>query len=327
MARLPSWSRFFWSALALPLLFACGGTFSTGPDSGGGPAGGSGAAGGGATAGAAGSSCAYQGKSYPDGARFPASDGCNSCACQAGSVSCTLLACTQGCQSGGQWYQPGQTFKLDCNTCTCQVDGSVSCTEAGCQDQCAALQDQYTAALKRAKACDANQPDQCTTRVPENLLCGCPTPVNENNLRALSELAELGRQASGQCIIPPCAPCPPSGPATCTKEGSLDYAPVRSQPAACRAGGVVHPHGASGIPKPGDCNTCTCDDGQLVSCTAKGCSSGQFECPTGTSAASQCFQCGPTDACQIVEHACLPTCIDGCADGACLAGICRQTCG
>src|SRR5665811_2064237 len=38
--------------------------------------------------------CDYLGKSYPVGASFTSSDGCNTCSCQSGGyVACTLRAC------------------------------------------------------------------------------------------------------------------------------------------------------------------------------------------------------------------------------------------
>src|SRR5262245_47740713 len=38
-------------------------------------------------------SCVYAGRVYADGESFPASDGCNSCFCEAGSVACTAVDC------------------------------------------------------------------------------------------------------------------------------------------------------------------------------------------------------------------------------------------
>ena len=37
--------------------------------------------------------CFYQGKKYSSGEGFPAEDGCNSCSCYNGEVSCTLIGC------------------------------------------------------------------------------------------------------------------------------------------------------------------------------------------------------------------------------------------
>lgn len=38
-------------------------------------------------------SCSYNGKIYAHGDSVPSGDSCNSCGCQNGQVSCTLMAC------------------------------------------------------------------------------------------------------------------------------------------------------------------------------------------------------------------------------------------
>jgi hypothetical protein len=45
--------------------------------------------------------------------------------------------------------------------------------------------------------------------------------------------------------------------------------------ADCKTGGIVYPHGARNIPDPTSCNTCSCDNGQLI-CTEIGC---PIDCP------------------------------------------------
>jgi pacifastin inhibitor LCMII len=316
-----------WCAVAVPLLLACGGSVVTPPGSGGGPSGGGATGGangvsGGSSAGVAGTSCAYQGKTYAEGARFPAEDGCNSCACQAGSISCTQIGCTPVCQSGGQSYKPGQSFKVDCNTCTCQAGGGLTCTAIACQDQCSRLQDQYAAALSKAKSCDPLQPNQCTMQVSSRVDCGCSTPVNASNTPALNELSKLSQNLPPACISP-CPPCLSPGPATCTPGGTCENAPYRPVETACKVAGVVYPSGATGIPDPVSCNKCSCENGQL-SCTEINCPSA---CPMGTIYAVECAQCGPTDDCEVAEYGCLPTCTDACMSGMCVNGVCRQLCG
>jgi hypothetical protein len=187
------------------------------------------------------------------------------------------------------------------------------------------LQDQYVAALKQAQACDPKRTDQCTATVSESLPCGCSTPVNATNTQALAELSNLSMQAAAACPEALCAACEaPPGPPTCSAAGSCQYAVPPS--VACKVAGVVYPSGSSGILRPGDCNTCSCLDGELTGCTKKACTP-DSACPAGTVASTQCAQCGPTDACEIVEHACLPTCTDSCASGSCADGICRLRCG
>jgi len=91
-------------------------------------------------------------------------------------------------------------------------------------------------------------------------------------------------------------------------------------------GGIVYPSGSTNIPDPqSDCNSCSCDDGEL-GCTQKACTI-DILCAPGTQFGMQCAECGPTDDCLVTEFACLPTCSDFCANGLCSDGICRQLCG
>jgi len=302
MARVQYCRGFVWCAVAALFSGACGGSVVISPgSSGAGPAGGGAAAGGAshgsggagasgaATAGAPGTSCVYQGKSYADGQTFSADDGCNSCSCHAGVVGCTLL---------------------------------------DCQNTCSALQSQYAEALKRAKACKPGATtDQCSSTVQEHLSCGCATPVNGSNKQALSDLAKLSMAAVSSCFIPcDSIACVATGPATCSKEGSCEFATLRGGKTACKVGGVIYPSGSSGITEPGGCNQCNCEDGQL-SCTEIACPPGTA-CPKGTQRGTQCAQCGPTDACEVVEHACLPVCSGSCSNGGlCSDGVCRLFCG
>ena len=321
MANRGAVGRYWWCAVAASLLLACGGSATTSPGgasgAGGGEPGGAGAAGAGT-----GKGCVYEGKSYADGAGFPASDGCNTCSCNDGEVGCTLLGCSTGCQYGGRSYKVGESFKADCNTCTCAADGSVMCTLVECQNQCSGLQDQYAAALKQAKVCDPKKANQCTKSVSEGIPCGCSTPVNPKNTAAVAELEKLTTQGEAACGIASCAPCEaPPGPPICNEAGSCEY-DVPPHLRACKVDGVVYPSGSTGIPKPGDCNKCSCIDGQVTNCTEMGCPP-ESDCPAGTVASTQCAQCGPTDNCEIVETACLPTCTDTCATGVCRNGFCE----
>jgi hypothetical protein len=97
---------------------------------------------------------------------------------------------------------------------------------------------------------------------------------------------------------------------------------------ACEVDGMVYPSGAMGIKDPQSCNTCLCEQGQLV-CTDIACPE---PCPAGTEYAVSCSQCGPADGCEITRHGCLPTCMTsadctGDAPPFCFDGICRNLCG
>jgi hypothetical protein len=135
------------------------------------------------------SPCLYAGTSYPAGAIFTSTDGCNTCSCEPGStVACTQMACLTdagvtppqdlrpavdtvpidgraapdsgskdalvsidaassdakisaevtpadvkatadaGCSYGNHVYAVGESFKDDCNTCSCQAGGAIACT-------------------------------------------------------------------------------------------------------------------------------------------------------------------------------------------------------
>lgn len=116
---------------------------------------------------------------------------------------------------------------------------------------------------------------------------------------------------------------------TCScDEGTIGCTLIGCNPnnaASCKVGGVVYPHGANNIQDPFSCNKCSCNAGGLA-CTEIGCTT---PCPPGTTPGTTCAQCGPTDACEIVEHACLSQCSDPkeCATGFCYEGLCRMLCG
>jgi hypothetical protein len=46
-------------------------------------------------------------------------------------------------------------------------------------------------------------------------------------------------------------------------------------------------------------------------------------CEEGSELGAACAECGPADQCLAVEHACYPTCVDTCDEGACIDGLCR----
>ena len=67
--------------------------------------------------------CSYGGQDYSSGSSFPSVDGCNSCGCQSdGTVVCTERACAATCAYNGVTYQAGEGFP--------SADGCNSC---GCQ--------------------------------------------------------------------------------------------------------------------------------------------------------------------------------------------------
>jgi hypothetical protein len=230
------------------------------------------------------------------------------------------------CEWMDHTYSPGDSFPAGdgCNTCTCGEDGAVGCTEADCL-MCSDLSAAYSEAIDEARECDPAAPDSCSELVFVGLQCGCDSFVNPEHADALARAAaaqqSYSEQQCGGIVL--CGQCLPPTAAYCSAEGKCVDTYDMPSGVACMVGGVVYESGATGIPDPFSCNTCDCFDGQLA-CTEIGC---PVECPEGSAPGSRCAQCGPTDGCEIVEHSCLPVCMDLCEGGVCLDGVCKSVCG
>jgi hypothetical protein len=250
-------------------------------------------------------------------------DGTGSNGGEAGASSSSSGA---SCTYDGETYEDGESFpdRDGCNNCHCD-DGDVGCTLLGCLDPCEGFASDYAAALDEAKSCDPAAPDSCSELIAEGLVCGCDAFVNPANAEAIAA-AQTAQQAyaEAQCggdVL--CGPCAPAVSAYCSAEGRCETTHDTGQGIACKVGGIVYPSGAGNIPDPVSCNTCECLDGQLA-CTEIGCPK---PCPDGSDYGTQCAECGPTDACLVVEHGCLPVCMDSCVQGSCNDGLCRFFCG
>ena len=317
------------SSLGLALLVAsslgvaCGGVSKGGSGNAGGDGGGAGTGSGGGSAGR--KSCAYDGKTYADGATFTSTDGCNACSCGDGEVSCDDAACDDGCTYQGTHYREGQSFPAadGCNQCSCEKGGVITCTERGCVS-CAEPPIAYAHAVEEARRCDPQSANQCQRRFDDGLACPCSVFINEANVEAIAAAKEAAATYdAGNCggakVCPPCA-TPVGG--YCSN-GQRCEPLWREGPQACKVEGLVYPHGATGVPDPTSCNKCTCSDGEL-SCTEINCPT---PCPAEHVLSRQCALCGPADECLIVEHACLPTCTADTDSCACVDGVCRNLCG
>ncbi len=331
------------AALGSWLLPACGGSFeSGGGDSGsGGQAGGTGGGGAGrggsASAGKGGSAgggttnCEFDGNTYADGDSFPAGDDCNTCSCASGEVICTQKACSDACIYDGMLYQVGDSFPADdgCNTCTCEGGGAVSCTLIGCTDVCTDLENVYGAAIEEARSCDPSLSGQCSEVVFVGLACGCESFANPEYLDALTTAeaarADYNAQDCGGDVL--CGACLAPSSSYCSAEGRCVDVYEYGAGASCQVDGLVYDSGSASVPDPFSCNLCTCTDGHL-DCDSADCPE---LCPPEMVAGTQCVQCGNSaEACEVIEHACLPVCGSGlpCQDGSvCVAGVCKTLCG
>jgi hypothetical protein len=236
--------------------------------------------------------CTYAGQNYADGDGFPATDGCNSCSCEDGSVGCTEI----GCSSGGG-ADPGQP--------------PISCEQVGVF---------YDQLLQEAKGCDPHESNPCSFRVSTGLVCGCDTFVNPKNWnRDLAAAYATHHDALSCGVGVVCGMCPVVPlRGRCTIQHGCEDTNEPAPGPGCKVGEVVYADGSSGIPDPTSCNQCVCNAGKLA-CTDENC---PLPCPAGTKLATSCAQCGPTDACEVVELACYPVCTDVCTDGVCIGGAC-----
>lgn len=265
--------------------------------------------------------CDYGGVHYPNGAAVPA-NGCGSCFCRDDQLICSNLCIMAPCDYEGATYQVGQEFVDDSgNHCTCDSSSNVVCDSKpgpglpSCQD----VDGFYAKLVNEARVCDPAGREQCTLRVPSGLPCGCDTFVNAQHYDSSQAQAFLTHHMAEMCDADvSCEPCPSPGPTfgVCGSNGQcID---TYQAAVACKVNGIVYPSGSGSIPDPTSCNLCTCDDGKLA-CTEIGCDK---PCPADTTLATSCAQCGPTDACQVVEYACRPSCTDTCAEGSCINGAC-----
>lgn len=160
--------------------------------------------------------CRYDGKRHDVGDSFPSTDGCNTCSCQDdGSVACTERACApDGCEYGNAHYDVGDSF-----------DASDGCNRC---------------------RCTGDGDVACTRRA-----CGGCDYEGEHHQVGDSFTASDGCNSCS---------CEPDGQVVCTLKLC----------AGCEYGGRHHEVGDS-FPADDGCNTCTCQEDGSAVCTKIGC--------------------------------------------------------
>lgn len=148
--------------------------------------------------------CEYDGRSYDDGSSFDASDGCNQCSCE---------------------------------------DGSVACTQIACQPTCEELAESYGQLIDELKACDPAAERPCSYSFTEGLACGCATFGTSAASAAAAEALTLQQQYSaqgcgagvqcGQCDEPIAAHCTDAG--RCEDDTAGALSPVAECEQFCEA--------------------------------------------------------------------------------------------
>jgi hypothetical protein len=241
--------------------------------------------------------CKYDGKGYAVNERFPATDGCNTCTCEAtGSVSCTEIACsndagggtqadagstTGTCSYAGKVYQYGDTFKDSdgCNTCSCSQQG-VACTLLACVATCKQGDKTYFEGQSFPSSdgcntctCERDGGIACTEKACANP-CGDTAVSDEPNLSpppADCGLCSYGGRTyfEGQSFpaLDGCNTC------TCGASGSVGCTKIGCQGKSCEFDGKVYQVGDT-FPDELNCNSCSCTESG-VACTARYCDPAQ----------------------------------------------------
>jgi hypothetical protein len=85
-------------------------------------------------------SCKDGNRTFAEGSHWTCSDGCNSCSCDDGETTSTLMACAGPpgesagklrCLNGSEWVAHGTTWNCDDRCCEC-VDGNVATKPGAC---------------------------------------------------------------------------------------------------------------------------------------------------------------------------------------------------
>lgn len=232
-------------------------------------------------------------------------------------------ATTMDCEYDGKRLADGTSVDATdgCNTCRC-TEGEVTCTEIGCGPslECESASTSYGELMERAKTCDPQEPNPCTKRVYEGLGCGCDTFVNPAGYDEAAIRAAVSRYHAASCNQNvTCGSCNLGVTASCSAAGVCVTDSDPKERVACRVDGLTYQDGSIDVPDPHSCNTCECRDGRLI-CTEIDCPE---PCPEGTVAARSCVECSPADSCLAIETGCFPscsaTCRGTCVDGACVA--------
>jgi len=185
-------------------------------------------------------------------------------ACGGGGIKTTQKPDGQvaGCFYGGKTYNPGDSFREDCNTCSCGGNGEVACTLAEC------LRDAGSALPPDAAVADA----QADGTVPVDLAKDAAAPLDQAKdvkpgLDAVGVMADLG---------PDLLPAPDSAPDALERpDTGKDNRPAvdardvgADAPQFCIWEGDMKL--ALGQSIPDGCNTCTCT-GSGMACTGLFC--------------------------------------------------------
>ena len=288
------------------------------------------------TDGSAGGGCTYAGKTYPVGAGFPDTDGCNSCKCEAaGQVSCTLLACldasTDGattCTYEGVTRKNGEAWMTadGCNSCSCAA-GTASCTHKTCVSDggptdgaATCLYQGITYAAKDTfPASDGCNTCTCTSGgLVACTVQSCPNPLPDASTRIPCTPGQDQTCNEDPAIQSLRGTCLPDGTCKCTTPVSPYTGrclnPANSSGNGCELNGAVYPEG-SAMKCPDGCGTCTCKMGRLLN-SAGACNSCQdILFTSGPCVAESVWRKQAADGCAASNKYLTKLYLNACTDG------------
>ncbi|XP_048750942.2 kielin/chordin-like protein [Ostrea edulis] len=132
------------------------------------------------------SGCSYDDERYEESSSFPSTDGCNTCRCERGQVTCTRRKCIS-CYYDGVMYTPWTDFKSvdGCNWCKCLPSGRIQCTKKNCNQQaCKYRGERHRVGETFPKGdncntcwCSLHGTVSCTDKSCENRRCSLPPEV------------------------------------------------------------------------------------------------------------------------------------------------------
>ncbi|TNE45800.1 MAG: hypothetical protein EP343_25665 [Deltaproteobacteria bacterium] len=237
-------------------------------------------------------SCTYNARTYNDGSTFRSKDGCNTCTCSKGNVSCTEKGCQpKTCKYNGAMYNAGEKFPAGdgCNDCSCQSDGTVVCTLAvcGCHHKGQFHKEGATfdagdgcnqcKCEKGVVSCSAAKcpPPKCGSRglmaCPSGMYCNQPKHCGATDIPGTCEPIPGGCTKNIDWVCG-CDNKSYSNSCVASRAGvSVQYkGQCKPDPTSCLYNGKTYSHNDS-FPATDGCNKCLCDRG-VVLCTQRACS-------------------------------------------------------
>jgi hypothetical protein len=196
--------------------------------------------------------CVYNGQEYNAGDSFASDDGCNSCSCdEDGMVLCTEMACFEGCNFGGVVYEVGDWFPAE-----------DECNECVCLDAGAiACSETDCSSVCTDEDCGPKDEEvaECSDGSPQDWTC-----VQQDDGNCGWEVSECYAPCDGKTCGDLCDPCPPEGSCeklavdyVCGADGMCTTGPanceVTCEPEDCAVGGGTVELCSDGSPAPMTC--------------------------------------------------------------------------